>query len=93
MSAPDPESLGLIEKGVGIAVALLGATWGFLKVWDKKLDKHTYRGDQQAIAAKFEVHRRDIAKIFDVLRAQEEKAEDRHRELLMHLLENKGRPN
>ena len=75
--------------------AVVPPIWGARSWIEKrlkeKLDRHAYRNDQQAMTSTLEVYRKDINNIYEVLRAQDKTAEERHRELLMHFLK-KGEP-
>jgi hypothetical protein len=93
MDAPDPEGMSLLAKVVAAAVAFVVPVWGARSWLEKrfalKVDKHSYKNDQQTLSSTLEVYRVDISRIRDVLRDQDAVAEQRHRELLMHLLERK----
>ena len=89
MSSPDPESFSLLGKVIG-AFAVVAAPVGWL--WtklDKKADKHSVNTQFQAVQNEIATQRTNIGKIFDQMRDDRNAADARHREVLMHLLENK----
>lgn len=90
MSAPDPEGMTLLAKVLGAAAAVAVPVWGFLKLWDKKADKHTVANQLQEVKGELAVQRGHIGKIFEQMTVSERIAEARHRELLMHLVNKKG---
>jgi len=75
-----------------VAGALLsagGAVWGFLKYldgrFDKKADKHTVNNQLSAITNEIGVLRGTQAKIFDQIRENEQRAQDRYERLMEQL--------
>lgn len=93
MDAPDPESFSLLTKVIGAAVFIIGPVLG-ARTWldrkfDKKADKHAVASQFQAVTSELSTQRGHIGKIFDQMRDNEQKSEERHREILMHLLEAK----
>ena len=89
MAAPDPESFSLLAKVVAAGGAVATPiVWLWTKL-DKKADKHTVNNQLQEVKNELGVQRNHIAKIFDKLGEAESRNEDRHRELLMHLLKGK----
>lgn len=89
MDAPDPEGISLLTKVIAAATPLAGVVWGFVKLWNKKADKHAVANQFQAVNNEIAIQRGHIAKIFDQMREAEHIAEARHRELLMHLVGGK----
>lgn len=90
MAAPDPEGFSLAAKVIAAFVAVgTPITWLWAKL-DKKADKHTVNGQFQKVENELAVQRGHIGKVFDQMRDSESKNEERHRELLMHLIEKKG---
>lgn len=79
MAAPDPEGMTLLAKVLGAGAAVVVPVWGFVKLWDKKADKHTVNNELQTI-------NNQLAEQRGMLAESESKNEERHRELLMHLL-------
>lgn len=90
MDAPDPEGMSLLAKLIAAGTPLAGAVWGILKLWNKKADKHAVANQFQTVNNELGVQRTHIGKIFDQMRDMEKVSEERHRELLMHLVERKG---
>ena len=93
MSAPDPEGMSLLAKVIGAAVAVGTPIWGFLKLWDKKADKHTVVTQLQEVKNEHGIQRAHIGKLFDKLEEHArqdseqfnkllEKMGDQHAELL-----------
>lgn len=86
MATPDPESFGLLGKVLGAATAVLVPVWGFVKLWDKKADKSAVKAGFEEVREELTRQRDVQAKIFDHIRESDQKGEERHRELLMHLV-------
>lgn len=86
MATPDPEGFSLLAKVLG-ALAAIGVPVGGLWKWldgrfDKKVDKHTYRNDLARIEGEQHLHRSYFSKIFDQMRENEQRAQDRHERLM-----------
>lgn len=90
MDAPDPEGVSILTKAVIAATPLVAAAWGFVKLWDKKADKHAVNNAVNEVKLELGVQRGHIGQIFQQMRDMEKVSEERHRELLMHLVERKG---
>jgi hypothetical protein len=89
MATPDPESFSLLAKVITAGgVVATPIVWLWTKL-DKKADKHAVATQLQTVTAELAVQRGHIGKIFDQMTDAERIAEARHRELMMHLLENK----
>lgn len=91
MATPDPESAGLVAKVVGGLVAIAAPIFGVWAYLEKRLDK---KADKSHVATQFQdvkneltIQRGHIGKVFDKLAEADAKNEERHRELLMHMLE------
>lgn len=82
MSAPDPEGMTLLAKVLGAGAAVAVPIWGFLKLWDKKADKHAVANQLQEVKGELAVQRSSIGKLFDVIRENDQRAQDRHERLL-----------
>lgn len=94
MPSPDPEGIGLLAKVAGAAVAIVGPVWG-VRTWldrrfEKKADKTTVKASVDEIKLELGVQRGHIGKLFDVIRESDQKSEERHRELLMHMVRHNG---
>lgn len=93
MAAPDPEGVGLLAKVIAAGAAVVVPIWGartwLEKKFEKKADKHSVANQFQSVTLELTTQRGHIAKIFDQMRDDRSAAEMRHREVLMHLLENK----
>lgn len=87
MSAPDPESMSLLAKVLGAAGVVVVPIWGFLKLWDKKADKKAVAEQFKAVTDELTVQRGHIGKVFDVIRENEQRAQDRHERLMDRLSE------
>lgn len=87
MSAPDPEGFSLAAKVFGAIAVIAAPIWGFVKLWDKKADKAAVRDSFDKIDAELGLHRKYFAKVFDQMREMDQKAADRHAELLDKIYE------
>ena len=94
MSAPDPDSLSLLEKLIGAAAAValpvMGARTWLEKRFDRKADKSTVSSEFQEVRDEMTVQRGHIAKVFDQIRENEQRAQDRHERLLEAVHSKKG---
>jgi hypothetical protein len=85
MSAPDPESFSLAGKVVA-ALTVVGAPIGWL--WTK-LDGKLSKGDFKEFCKRFDTHcendREVQAKLFDQVRENEQRAQDRYERLMERL--------
>lgn len=89
MSTPDPEGIGLAAKVIGAIMAVgTPIAWLWAKL-DKKADKHTVNTQFQAVNNELHILRSTQGKIFDQVRENEQRAQDRHDKLLEKL---SGRP-
>ena len=89
MAAPDPESFGLLGKVIG-AFAVVAAPVGWL--WtklDKKADKHAVANSFQKVENEMAVHRGYFKDVFNQMRENEQRAQDRH-ERLMERINERG---
>lgn len=91
----------MLTKVVLAGTAVVTPVWGFFKLWNKKADKHTVANQIQEVKNEISIHRGYFKDVFEKLEeharrdedhfSQIEKAsEERHRELMMHLLERKS---
>ena len=89
--AADPDSLSWVAKVAGglaaVVVPVLGARSWVDRRFEKKADKEAVAEQFQTVTTELTIQRGHIAKVFDKLGEAEAKNEERHRELLMHLLE------
>lgn len=94
MAAPDPETGGFVGVLVGAATSLIASAIAGAKYvsnrLDKKADKHVVNTELQTIKAELHIQRTHIGKIFDQQRQDGQLAEQRHRELMMHMLKKEG---
>jgi len=93
VASPDPEGFSIAAKVIG-ALAAIGLPIGGVYAWlerrfDKKADKHIVNSQFQAVQNELGTLRGTQAKIFDQMREDRGAAEQRHREVLMHLLDRK----
>jgi len=66
-----------------------GGLFGYHKYMDGRLSRKADKEDIAEIKEELSIQRGHISKVFDRLNEAEGKNEERHRELLMHLLERK----
>lgn len=85
MDAPDPEGMSLLSKVIAAGIAVLTPIWGFLKLWDKKADKHAVNNQIQEVKAEQGLHRQYFKDVFNQMRENEQRANDRHERLLERL--------
>lgn len=93
MATPDPEGVSLLAKVIGAAAAIVVPIGGAYK-WldsrfDKKADKSEVDKQFSALNAEMTTQRGNVGKIFDQMKESDRIAEERHRELLMHLIRDK----
>ena len=93
MSAPDPEGFSLLTKIAAAAAAIVTPIYTAYKFIDYRLDK---KADKDVVQASFTdlkgeltLQREDIGRLSSKIDEGEKVSEERHRELLMHLLERK----
>lgn len=93
MDTPDPEGMSLLAKVVAAFVALVAPVWGartwLEKRFDKKAEKLDVADSFQSVQNELGIHRGYFKDVFNQLREDRTAAEERHRELMMHLLEKK----
>lgn len=93
MAAPDPEGIGLLAKVIGAAVAIGVPVGGAYKWLETRFDKKSDKGDVDkqftALNAEMTIQRGNVGKIFDQIKESDRIAEQRHRELLMHLIKDR----
>lgn len=87
----------MLTKVVLAGTAVVTPVWGFFRLWNKKADKHTVNNQIQEVKNELHLQRgyfRDVfEKVEENARRSEDRfgrieraAEERHRELLMHLM-------
>lgn len=90
MATPDPEGFSLLAKVVAAGAAVVAPIGGlFLWIENRYAKKHSVNSAVNDLKMELGVQRGHIAKLFDKIAESETKHEERHRELLMHLLERK----
>ena len=85
MSTPDPEGMSLLAKVIAAGSAIVAPIWALHKWLDGRFDK---KADKEAISAiddELETHRGYFAKVFDQMRDNEQRAQDRHERLMERL--------
>lgn len=88
MSAPDPESFGLLAKVITAGgVVATPIVWLWTKL-DKKADKHTVNNQLQEVKNEAALQRGHIAKLFDKLEEHARRDEETHREMLKTMSDN-----
>ena len=81
MSA-DPDSIGLIAKiGGALAAAAAPIVWVHRKL-EKKADKVDLQEHMKDVKSEFMLHRTYFAKVFDQMRDNEQRAQDRHERIM-----------
>jgi hypothetical protein len=80
-----PENFGLVEKIIASTVAVVVPIWGARSWLERRFSK---KADKEAVAEEFQEVHLNIGKVFDQIRQNEQRAQDRH-ERLMELI-NKG---
>ena len=89
MATPDPEGFSLLATIAG-ALTAIGAPIGWL--WtklDKKADKHAVANSFQKVENELAVHRGYFKDVFNQMRENEQRAQDRH-ERLMERINERG---
>jgi hypothetical protein len=100
-AAPDPESVSTFAKMIGAAAAIfgpIGVLWGYID--SRFAKKHTVNNQLHHVESEIAIHRGYFKDVFEKLeehgrrdedhfRSIELKSEERHRELMMHLLEQR----
>ena len=86
MAAPDPEGFSLLTKVTAAAAAVIGPIWGARTWLDRKFDKKANKDEVEkqytVLAGELTVQRGHIAKVFDQIRENEQRAQDRHERLM-----------
>ena len=84
--------MGALEIGSVIAlVGLCFGAWRWLdSKFEKKADKHAVNSQLQEVKNELSLQRSHIGKIFDQQREDGQLAEQRHRELMMHMMKREG---
>jgi uncharacterized membrane protein YccC len=90
MAAPDPESLGLLGKVIAAGAAVVVPIW-WARTWferrmARKADKDAVEKIEGGIKDELTIHRGYFKDVFNQIRESDNKSEERHRELLMHLV-------
>lgn len=83
----------VIWTSAGVGVAAIGGSWGFWK-WltgrlDKKADKLAVNDSLQGFSSEIGILRGTQAKIFDQIRENEQRAQDRHERLMDRISERR----
>ena len=89
MSAPDPDSVSLATKVIASLAAVVAPVWG-ARTWldrrfEKKADKAATVEQFKAVSDNLELHRGYFAKVFDQMRENEQRAQDRHERVMERL--------
>lgn len=86
MATPNPEDMSLLAKVLGAAAAVITPIWGGYKWVDGKLER---KADKEDVNRSFEdlndelaTQRTNISKIFDQIRENEQRAQDRHERIM-----------
>lgn len=83
MATPDPEGVSLLAKVVAAGAAIIAPIGGAI-VWieNRYAHKHSVAGQFQAVTSELATQRGHIAKVFDQIRENEQRAQDRHERLM-----------
>lgn len=92
IDAPDPEGMSLLAKVVVAGTAVVTPVWGLFKLWNKKADRHTVNNQIQEVKNEVALHRGYFKDVFNMIRENEQRAQDRH-ERLMERLSARGNKN
>ena len=89
MSAPDPEGMSLLAKLMAAAAAVIAPIWGLQK-WldsrfDRKADKHNVATQFQRVENELGIQRSYFKDVFNQIRDNEQRAQDRHERLMERL--------
>lgn len=82
MSAPDPESLSWIGKIAAGFAAVSSPVIYFHRRLEKKADKIEVAASFKEVKDELDLQRGYIAKMFDQVRENEQRAQDRHDDLM-----------
>lgn len=82
MAAPDPEGFSLLAKVIAAGVAVGTPIWGFLKLWDKKADKHTIANQLQEVKNEQGLHRTYFKDVFEKLDTHQRRDEELARQIM-----------
>lgn len=93
MSAPDPEGFSMLTKIVAAGAAIIAPVAAVYK-WadyrlDKKADKDVVKMAFDLLNSEMNTQRGNTAKLFDKIAEESKIGEERHRELLMHIISKK----
>lgn len=82
MSTPDPEGMSMLAKVVTAGAVVATPLWGLFKLWNKKADKHTVANQIQKVENEVALHRGYFKDVFNQMRENEQRAQDRHERLM-----------
>lgn len=86
MDSPNPEDLTLLAKVVAAASAVIVPSWAGWNWFDKRFArKQAVNSQFQVMSGQIETLRSTQAKIFDQIRENEQRAQDRHERILERL--------
>ena len=89
MATPDPEGFSLLAKVITAGgVVATPIVWLWTKL-DKKADKHAVANSFQKVENELAVHRGYFKDVFNQMRENEQRAQDRH-ERLMERINERG---
>lgn len=89
MSAPDPEGMSLLGKVIAAGAAVIAPVVGVWKWFDHRMEKKLDKSDFAEAMKRFDAHaesdRTIQEKLFDQIRENEQRAQDRHERLMERL--------
>jgi len=85
VASPDPEGFSLLTKVLAAGTAIVAPLYGFWKLLDRKANKKDVESEFGEVRAELQHQRGVIAKVFDHIRENEQRAQDRHERLMERL--------
>lgn len=89
MATPDPEGMSILGKVVAAGAAVLAPVVGVWKWLDHRIEKKLDKADFKEAMMRFDAHaendRNIQEKLFDQIRENEQRAQDRHERLMERL--------
>lgn len=79
----------MLAKVVAAGTPIAAAIWAFLKLWDKKADKHTVNNQIHEVKSEQALHRTYFKDVFNQIRESDQRAQDRHERLMERISERR----
>lgn len=74
--------MGLLGKVVAAGTPIVVGVWGFLKLWNKKADRHTVNNQFQELKGEQTLHRSYFKDVFEKMEAHARRDDELFREVL-----------